>query len=362
MLKLAALASTAMLLAAPAFAQAVPVVVELEGVFEDYDHPSRTMTVMGMQVEVLNTTTMTSPTADRRDTGLNNNQWFKGEKFDGRRERGFLGGTAIVIGTWDDINQRIVAQEVFNEPSENVILGVITEFSCSNAACNGADDYIRGNSGPGSAPGAFKAGPAMIPVTDVRMEAQPIKDEGGFELNLEGADLTGLPFAAEGYYGDIPPANGVPNGTGPRLQESAFHYFIWDIADLAPQLLRFRGSIAEGGKREIAALRTDCRVGDEMEVRGNVHSLVTQTGILNDTVQPTTGVVEVQFNQGGTLVRRAGTLTQLDVGSPYAGFRIRFDTPVCPSQVNVRWLPAANAPNGQAFASETGVAVEIRAD
>lgn len=355
MFKYAVVASTALLFAAPAFAQAVPVVVELEGQLEAYDHPTRTMTVMGMQVEVLNTTAMHSPTATRQDTGLNNNQWFKGAKFAGRREAGFLGGTAIVIGVWDEVNQRIVAQDIFSEPAENVVLGVVTDHSCSTTNCDGPTDFIRGNSGVGGAPGL-----AMIPIQDSRIPAQTIKDEGGFELNLAGANLNGIPFAAEGYYADINMT--VPNGANPPTSEKPLNYFIWDVADLAPQLLLRRGTVAEGGAREIAALRTDCRVGSQFEVRGNVHSLVTQSGILNDTVQPTTGVVEVQFNQGGTLVRRSGTLTQLDVGSPYAGFRIRFDTPVCPSTVNVRWLPAANAANATAFASQIGVPVEIRED
>ena len=364
MLKYAVLASTALMLAAPAFAQAVPVVVELEGVLESYDHPSRTLTVMGMQVEVPSTATIHSPTSTRLDSGLaNNNQWFKGAKFDGRRQAGFLGGTAIVIGTWDDVNKRIVAQDVFAEPTENVILGVVTKFSCSNAACDGATDYIRGNSAPGSTVGTFVAGPAMLPVKDVRMPAQPIKDEGGFEVDLTGANLTGIPFAAEGYYGDI--EVNVPNGTSPTVSEKAFHYFIWDIADLAPQLLKTRSDLpvadVNGPKYEVAALRSDCVVGDSMEVRGNVHGLVSNAGALRgDSIAPNNGVVEVQFNQGGTLVRRSGALTLLDIGSPYAGFRIRFNTPVCPSTVNVRWLPAANAANGTARASQLNVPVEIR--
>ena len=64
MFKYAALATTAMLAATPALAQIAsppPGVVELEGRLEAYDHPTRMMTVMGMQVEVLNTTTMSSP-------------------------------------------------------------------------------------------------------------------------------------------------------------------------------------------------------------------------------------------------------------------------------------------------------------
>lgn len=362
MFKYAALATTAMLLAAPAFAQAVPVVVELEGRLEAYDHPSRTLTVMGMQVEVLNTTTMHSPTTTRTEAGLNNNQWFKGNKLDGRRQAGFLGGTAIVIGTWDPIGQKVVAQDVFTEPAENVVLGVVTANSCSNENCNGTNDYIRGNSAPGSTPSAVIPGPAMIATRDPRMPSQTVKDEGGFDLNLTNADLTGLPFAAEGYYGDIAPVDGVPNGTGPRLQENALHYFIWDVADLAPQLL------LRQTEREIAALRTSCADGDRFEMRGNIHSIVTPTGVLNDTITPDSGQIVVRWLQGGVEVRRTAVPTPLDIGSPYGGFRVRFDIPVCPSAVDVYWMQNVNTPVGAVnatagrYARQLGVPVEVAVD
>lgn len=362
MFKYAALATTAMLAATPALAQIAsppPGVVELEGRLEAYDHPTRMMTVMGMQVEVLNTTTMSSPTTTRTDAGLNNNQWFKGTRFAGRREAGFLGGTAIVTGIWDDINKRVVAQDVFTEPAENVVLGVVTGFSCSNANCNGPNDFIRGNSAPGSTPGVVIPGPAMIPITDPRIPAQTVKDEAGFELDLTGADLTGLPFGAEGYYGDI--AVPVPNGSGGTVSQNALHYFIWDIADLAPTLLLNKT------QREIVALRTDCREGDSFEMRGNVHTRVTPTGFINDTITPNSGTIVVRWLQDGVEVRRTATPTELDLGSPYGGFRVRFDIPVCPTEVDVWWMANATTPVGGVnentrYARDLDVPVEIRAD
>ncbi len=360
MFKYAALATTAMLLAAPAFGQAAPVVVELEGRFEAYDHPSRTMTVMGMQVEVLNTTTMSSPTMTRQEAGLNNNQWFKGEKFAGRRQNGFLGGTAIVIGVWDAINQKVVAQDVFTEPAENVVLGVVTGFSCSNTNCDGPNDFIRGNTAPGSTPGALIPGPAMISIKDPRIPAQTVKDDSGFELDLTGANLAGLPFGAEGYYGDI--AVDVPDGNGGTVSENALHYFIWDIADLTPQLLLRKT------QREIVALRTSCRPGDRFEMRGNIHSIVTSGGILNDNITPDSGQIVVRWLQNGTEVRRTAAPTPLDVGSPYGGFRVRFDIPVCPSAVDVYWMANAATPVGGVnanqgrYARQLSVPVEVDAE
>jgi hypothetical protein len=367
MFKYAVLATTAMLLAAPAFAQAVPVVVELEGPLEGYDHPSRTLTVMGMQVEVLNSTTMSSPTTTRQDAGVNNNQWFKGDKFAGRRQNGFLGGTAIVIGTWDPISQRVVAQDIFTEPAENVVLGVVTEASCSTTNCDGPNDYIRGNSAPGSTALDVIPGPAMIPIKhvdgsnlpDLRMPANTVKDDAGFELNLENANLLGMPFGAEGYFGDIPVD--VPDGNGGIVSEKALHYFIWDIADLAPQLLLRKD------EREIVALRTSCRPGDRFEMRGNIHSRVTPTGVLDDAIGPDNGVIVVVWNQGGTEVRRTATPTPLDAGSPYGGFRVRFDIPVCPPEVDVYWManatvPVGNVINNNRRAKMAGVAVEIDAE
>jgi hypothetical protein len=49
----------------------------------------------------------------------------------GRTEPGFIGGTAIILGTSDGITN--TADDVFTEPAENVVLGLITASNCAAA-------------------------------------------------------------------------------------------------------------------------------------------------------------------------------------------------------------------------------------
>ena len=107
----AGIAAGAICMTPAAYAQ-VP--VELEGEFSDYDHSTRTMSVMDIPVVVRGATVMESPTVERRDIGYGINKWFKSDKLPGRRERGFLGGTAILTG--DD----------FFSAHDNAFYGVIS--------------------------------------------------------------------------------------------------------------------------------------------------------------------------------------------------------------------------------------------
>jgi len=205
------------------------VLVEVEGPIDNFEAngpgSDRILTVMGIPVIITGQTFLYSPTADRRSAddpvgiatnngNYNLGQWYKGLKFPGRSERGFIGGTAIVLGTFDpnyeivgDPEGRIgaiIPDEVFSEPAENVVLGLITDSQCSGDSCDAADiaadgitvdlyrDWVQGN-----------AGPYMVPVFDPRMPAGPLVDELGFELDLDPGDsLTGFEFGVEGYYGD----------------------------------------------------------------------------------------------------------------------------------------------------------------
>jgi hypothetical protein len=352
MIKYGVCAVLAALFAVPALAQAVPIDVELEGEIESYDNATRTLVVMGMKVEIPATATLHSPVTSQAESGLNVNQWFKSAVLPGRTRAGFLGGTAIVIGQWDAGRQVIVASDVASEPAENVALAVVTASWCTTANCDGATDYIRGATKVGGAPG-----PAMLPLRDRRMAAAPVGDESGFALNLAGANLNGIGYAAEGYYGDI--AVAVPTGTtGSTVAERAFHYFNFDLAGYFPELLLNKNI------REVNAFRAQCRVGKDFEVRGHVHTRVSNAGAISDTIQPTSGVVQVQYPVNGVLQRFSASATAVDVGSPTGIYRIRFTPPgnSCPEKIDVRWLPAANSLNGAAYASTTGYDVEIRAD
>lgn len=350
------LAAAAVVFSAPALAQAVPIDVELEGIIEDYDHPTRTLTVMGMKVEITNTTVLQSPTTTRAATGLGINAWMKGVRFRGLARNGFLDGTAIVIGTWDEALRKIVATEVTMEPGENVNLSIITNNYCSNANCDASGNYLRAAT---KADGTY--GPAMTPIRDPRLAAGTINDESGFAISLAGVNLAGRPFAAEGYYGPVevtvtnPYASSTGTGT---VVEKAFHYFIFDLVGYFPDLLVTKDAL------EVNAFRAQCRVGKDFEVRGHVHTTVSPTGAQVGTIGPAAGVVQVQYPVNGVLQRFSAAATAVDVGSPIGEYRIRFTPPgnTCPETIDVRWLPAANSANGAAYASTLAYPVEIRAD
>lgn len=342
-------AAAASLMAAPALAQAAPVEVELEGKIESFDASTRTLVLMGMDVEIAPNAVIHSPTGERADTGLSMDQWLRGAVFEGRNVPGMINGTGIVIGAWDPVKGKIVANDVFAEPAENVALGVITDNFCNQSRCAGAQDFIRGNSKVGGAPG-----PAYKPIQDIRMAASGIRDETLFPLNVAGANLKGLAYAAEGYYGDVP-VNVRTGVSGQGVTERAFHYFIFDLVNPAPQLFLNKT------RREISVLRTRCNVGDRWEIRGYVHTTVNAQGQDNDaTVNSNSGVISIQYtNANGQLVRVNGGAPTAVPGFPAIGqFRVRFDTPFCPESYNIRWLPTANSANGAAFAFLENVGID----
>jgi hypothetical protein len=352
--RILAAVAAASLMAAPAFAQAAPVEVELEGKISNFDGAARALEIMGMEVEVASDAILHTPTSERLDTGLTMTEWFQGAAMDGRTLAGMMGGTGIVLGVWDPLKGKIVANDVFAEPAENVVLGVITANTCNHSRCVGAWDYIRGNSAVGGGPG-----PAFKPIRDIRMAGSTIRDETGFALNVAGANLTGMAFAAEGYYGDKPVVvqTGIP---GAAVSERAFHYFIFDLVEPAPQLYMNKTA------REISVLRTDCREGDDdFEIRGFIHTRVNATGVIatNETLTPASGRVEVFYNRAnGQLVRANAAPTSLGANSPVGIYRIRFDQPggECPATIGVRWVQTANAAAPVVYASITGVSTEIR--
>ena len=351
MLKHIILAASAAFFAAPAFAQAPD--IELEGTIQSWNTASRTLEVMGMQVYVPDTANVHSPVTSRAETGLSAQAWFKGVALPGRNQLGFMQGTAIVIGTWDAAAGRVVADEVTVEPGENVSLGVITSGFCTTINCDGPDDYLRGNSKVGGGPG-----PAMLPIRDVRMAAGPVGDEGGFPLNLTGADMNGLGYVAEGYYGN---AAISANASGGAVSEKAFHYFLFNLLAPAPQLLLNKAD------REVVISRAQCRVAKDFEVRGNVHTRVnptSPTGARADTIAPNSGVVQVQFTLNGVLNRANSAVAITDAANPaLGGYHVRFNVAgACPENILVRWLPTANSANNLAYASSASFAVDVRLD
>lgn len=215
------LALLLLLAAAPAMAQ-VP--AEIEGRIESITATSPTevtLIVMGMTVKI---DTSRVPTVTPTAT-LSHAQIVDPTPLPNRTEAGFVGGTAIVIGTVDPTGL-LTAEDVFMEPAENVILGVITQTA-----------PLKVN------------GVSVVFITDPRMPAVPIKDEFGFQVNFAGV-TNQTPVALEGYY-----SGGIFNAF--LLEVGGFA----PLASSAPQV-----SITRVRGRE----QDDATLNDRLEIRGAI--------------------------------------------------------------------------------------------
>jgi hypothetical protein len=124
-MKLRNFAAIAALVAFAPFIHAqVPVPAETEGTITGITsnpNGSVTLKVMDITVTVPVGTVVSTPTSDNIGlAGL-----VDPTPFPGRSEAGFLGGTAIVLGTVG-LDGIVIAESVFAEPSENVVLGIVT--------------------------------------------------------------------------------------------------------------------------------------------------------------------------------------------------------------------------------------------
>ena len=99
----------------------------------------------------------------------------------GRVAQGFEGGTAIVKGKFDSTTKQLAASEIAIEPSENVIVGGITQLF------NSGTQEIEVNGVP----------TALI--QDARLKAAPVRNEFGFEVK-PGTITIDMPASVEGYY------------------------------------------------------------------------------------------------------------------------------------------------------------------
>lgn len=330
-----------------ASAQVVP--LEIEGpvsAYQAFTPESGVLTIMGQSVYVDENTEFVTPTSDRSQTQRPNNpnrpltanQWLRGDKFEGRRRNGFLGGTLIVTGFWDPLMNDgaggIYAEEVFSDISENVILGVITANTCTTQSCDGPDDFIEGN-------GSTK----FLDNKDQRLPAQPIVDAGLFELDLTGVDLVGSTFGGEGYYSDDP----VYPRSAPA--EQGLIYWDFELGENRPDLL------LRPGEREISVLRIRCNVGDRLEVRGWVHQPVDAAGNSTEgTAAVGTIRATMKFPDRPDIEVTNG-IPVAEANNAYGGYRLRGDVPACADEVLVEWVI-----NGLSVASTVAPVDRLRGD
>lgn len=142
---------------------------------------SGTITAMGVTFRVTPQTPVSTPTAV-----LNMEKFADPTPFPGRSQGGFLGATVIATGCvkFEAGVPVAVADDVFSDVKENVVLGVVTAPL---------------------ADGAFGAnGQPVKQLTDARMPAHPIANAFGFPVTPESVTV-GSNIALEGYYGDQDP-------------------------------------------------------------------------------------------------------------------------------------------------------------
>lgn len=380
---------------------AAPILFEVEGPFTRVQGfgpgTDRVMTVMGMRVVITGPTVPTapmfSPTIERTEildgppsTGngtYNLAQWFVGDNLPGRNKQGFIGGTAIILGEYvpdyEILNGQgnlawpnegpgaLIASEV-NTGFENVALGLITDSICSEPSCDAVImnpdgvtvdlylDWYQGNNNLIS-----------VPILDPRLRSAPLRDEGGFLVDVSEVGLTGREFGNEGYFGEVKNTPVDLNGDGLLATDgsenvAALHYWITELVGFDALAL------ANPDIGEVEAVRVQCDP-DEFEVRGAVHSPVDELGAATDggAVTPTRVIQVFAEPPGGGAPFLYAQSTPADIipaadppvaNDPFGLFRLRDRTiAFCPDTVELRWVDLLD-PNNP-LATTPGVAVDV---
>jgi hypothetical protein len=200
-MKSVSLVLMSVVLAGLAFAQTAVVPAAIEGPISSIvaTNANATVVVMGITILVTPDTVITTPTAT-----LTLQQLLDTAPLPGRSEAGFVGGTAIVDGNTTEAGD-VIADNLFVEPAENVVIGVVTENGAGSLKVNGM---------------------AVTMLTDERIPAEPLRNDLGFEIARE-AITVGTVVALEGYYSAssqalqafILEATGIP-ALNPGLQVS----------------------------------------------------------------------------------------------------------------------------------------------
>ncbi len=251
------LAAAALLLSGiNATAQTIPASIEgsISAVSSNVDG-SVSMTVMGMNVTVPVGTVVTTPSAT-----LTFAQLLDVAPLPNRTQAGFIGGTAIISGNVA-ANGIITATDVFVEPSENVVLGIVT------ANTNGA---------------LFINNVRIVLLNDARIPANPVQDVNGIAI-IPASIPVGTGASAEGYF-----ANGVFNAFLVEAEQGT-------PVNAAPQVTITR---ALGRERT-----PNNRRGDEIEIRGSCTTLHAPTATTQSiTVYRIDGTVQTLLGTGTAIV------------------------------------------------------------
>ncbi len=230
---------------APGFGQAIslPPPAALEGTITTVSAVDAAgnvvLTVMGVRVLVAPGVPVTTPSAT-----LTLAQLTSTATLPGRTQPGFVGGTAIVTGDWDTVNARIVATDVFVEPSENVLIGVVTANDATGIKVNGV-------------------AVSPLPATEARMPSLPTTTDEGIEIFATSIPV-GTAAAAEGYF------------AGDKFYSFLIQAAAGTPVSQVPQVTITRAQVRERTPNN--------QRGDEVEVRGAVTTTHT-AGNVNQTVR-----------------------------------------------------------------------------
>jgi len=158
-----------------------PVGAELEGPLTAVDQAAQTIEVMGSTVDVSHAS-FASPTDSLTLADL------AGEPLPGRGDTpGFLGGTAIVMGSAPSSGGPVVAEEVFVEVAENVVVGAVTENTVP--------------AGGTLADGTFAVqGVSVSSIDDDRFSLRVVAEGSDVAVDL-GSVPTGSAASVEGHWG-----------------------------------------------------------------------------------------------------------------------------------------------------------------
>lgn len=270
---------------------------EIEGTLQSVDEVARTITVLGVEIDVPKGTQIRSPTEGFLTLADVGNGSFRG-----RNEPGFLGGTAASAGVislpgeGEDVGS-FTADNVFVEIAEHVIVGPVTEadFTGYEAPADGSVDNTAALD-----EGTFRVhGTLVKPVNDERLPLRVIHGELNTEVDITTVGEGSL-VSAEGHLGD---------GRDVSVEEDVLYAHTMEVE---------QGDPADGATLNIT--RAECEPG-RLRVRG--------------TSSETEGTVELYNDETNEFY--GSTVIDADPDEAIGGFRFDIDDDIgdCPEVVRV---------------------------
>lgn len=258
------------------------------------------ITAMGVTFEVRPDTPVSTPTA-----ALTLTQFAAQTNFPGRNQAGFLGATVIATGCVK--NGVAVADDVFSDVAENVVLGVVTA-------------PLTGTAGDGSGGTLGVNDRTVSRLTDDRMPAGEIANMFGFAVTPASVAV-GTNIAVEGYYGN----------------DGVLH--VWDTEVDG-------GTLIEPSLPQVSIQRFRC--ANDVEIRGGIYPVpgaACNFGAPFSLALFDGQGVQIPFDADEDLLVVNGVAPN----QQFCSYRLRPTVTQCPAEVRVE-LRSAGAPVASATA------------